>query len=202
MAPGCFGFDNDDETVFSQDLKFIDSARIIVAMIGMLSAIPSTPLHRRLSAAGRLDPTDHPAHGTNVIPLQMTREQLSDGYVRLMASLYEPEAFFRRLDDLYLHGGIDTDRAWQQYAAQRPVLRRWRNFRAWLEAFGLAARLLFGVPDGSLRLVYMRQFARFLRVRRNAHAARIYALKCAVHYHMHQMVNTLMTPDGPVVNTI
>jgi radical SAM superfamily enzyme YgiQ (UPF0313 family) len=196
------GFDNDDETVFSQHLKFIDSARIIVAMIGMLSAIPSTPLHRRLSAAGRLDPTDHPAHGTNVIPLQMTREQLSDGYVRLMASLYEPEAFFRRLDDLYLHGGIDTDRAWQQYAAQRPVLRRWRNFRAWLEAFGLAARLLFGVPDGSLRLVYMRQFARFLRVRRNAHAARIYALKCAVHYHMHQMVNTLMTPDGPVVNTI
>ena len=57
-------------------------ARIAVAMIGMLSAIPKTPLHDRLAAEGRLDPSDEPEFGTNVIPLQMSREELRDGYVR------------------------------------------------------------------------------------------------------------------------
>ncbi len=50
--------------------------------------------------------------------------------------------------------------------------------------------------------MYLRQFARFQRFRRNAHAARIYAGKCAVHYHMHRMVTPLMARDRPLVNTI
>src|SRR5215471_19250409 len=90
------GFDHDDETVFDSHRRFFMSARISMAMIGMLSAIPKTPLHARLAASGRLDPTDNPAEGTNVIPLQMTRKALSEGYVRLMVDLYEPDAFFNR----------------------------------------------------------------------------------------------------------
>ena len=39
-------------------------------MIGMLYAIPKTPLHARLAEEGRLDPADEPEFGTNVIPLQ------------------------------------------------------------------------------------------------------------------------------------
>ena len=42
-------------------------------MIGMLSAIPKTPLHARLAAEGRLDESDEPQFGTNVIPARMTR---------------------------------------------------------------------------------------------------------------------------------
>lgn len=195
------GFDNDDETVFDAHRRFLESARIDTAMIGMLSAIPSTPLHSRLSSAGRLDPADHPAYGTNVIPLQMTREALSDGYVRLMASVYEPQAYFKRLDDLYLTGKIEIDRAWQQYAAQHPWRRRARHLRLWLEAFAIMLRLLYGVPDRSLRNIYLRQFWRFLRSRRNASAVRVYAIKCAIHYHMHQMVRMLAARDRPLVNT-
>src|SRR5947209_9175081 len=94
------GFDNDDATIFDAQRQFLKEARIVNAMIGMLSAIPKTPLHARLAAEGRLDPADENEFGTNVIPAQLTREELRDGYVRVMHDLYEPEAYFERLEDL------------------------------------------------------------------------------------------------------
>jgi len=48
---------------------------VLHAMIGMLSAIPKTPLYNRLAAEGRLDLEDESEFGTNVIPLRMTREE-------------------------------------------------------------------------------------------------------------------------------
>src|SRR4029077_7210476 len=44
------GFDNDDTTIFEAQKTFLRDARILHAMIGMLSAIPKTPLHARLAA--------------------------------------------------------------------------------------------------------------------------------------------------------
>jgi len=195
------GFDSDDETIFDAHRRFIASARINMAMVGMLSAIPKTPLYARLKSAGRLDPTDHPVLGTNVLPLQMSRQTLSDGYVRLVADLYEPQAYFQRVDDLYVTGNIEIDRAWQRYAARHPWRRLMRHGWFWLEAFFILGRLLWSIPDRSLRALYGRRFLRFLRFRRNATAARVYAQKCAVHYHMHQMVRTLQARDRPLLNT-
>ena len=40
------GFDNDDESVFAAQAQFLAEARVSTAMIGMLSAIPRTPLYR------------------------------------------------------------------------------------------------------------------------------------------------------------
>ena len=53
-------------------------------MSGMLSAIPKTPLHDRLASEGRLDLADRPEFGTNVIPLQIGREELLEGYLRVL----------------------------------------------------------------------------------------------------------------------
>src|SRR5207248_3148075 len=50
------GFDNDDSSIFEAQSRFLSQARISTAMIGMLSAIPKTPLHARLAKEGRLDP--------------------------------------------------------------------------------------------------------------------------------------------------
>ena len=88
------GFDHDDESTFAGQQSFFGAARISIAMVGMLSAIPKTPLHARLAAAGRIDPAENPAYGTNVIPLRMSREELTEGYVRLMDNLYKPKAYF------------------------------------------------------------------------------------------------------------
>jgi hypothetical protein len=56
------------------------------------------------------------------------------------------------------------------------------------------------VPDRSLRRVYRERMWRILQVRRNPTLIRVYAIKCAVHYHMHQLVGAL-SARGPVLNT-
>ncbi len=76
------GFDNDDESIFEAQRSFIADARIVSSMIGMVYAIPNTPLHARLKSENRLDPSDDPAFGTNVIPARLDRAKLRNGYLR------------------------------------------------------------------------------------------------------------------------
>ena len=83
------------QPVFDAHREFISEARINIANVGMLSAIPSTPLYARLEAANRLDPTDHPRYGTNVIPLRMTRTSqrglcAADGKSLRSVGLFQP----------------------------------------------------------------------------------------------------------------
>ncbi len=77
-------------------------------MAGMLSAIPKTPLYDRLEAEGRLDnaAADDPNIATNVIPLQMTREEMRDGWLDLMDRLYDAENYFERFDALFIEGRL------------------------------------------------------------------------------------------------
>ncbi len=55
MCGMILGFDHDDETIFDAQVKFISEARVINVMLGMLSAIPKTPLYDRMVKEGRLD---------------------------------------------------------------------------------------------------------------------------------------------------
>src|SRR5262249_30583746 len=96
------GFDNDDGSIFDRQIEFIQQSRISLSMSGMLSAIPKTPLHARLAAEGRLDPADRSEFGTNIIPLQIGREDLLEGYFRVLNELYKPGAYFDRTDALFL----------------------------------------------------------------------------------------------------
>src|SRR5262249_52129504 len=75
------GFDHDDSTIFRAQCEFIRDAHIVHAMIGMLHAIPKTPLYVRLASEGRLDCDDDPEFGTNVIPQRISRAELRAGYV-------------------------------------------------------------------------------------------------------------------------
>ncbi len=96
------GFDQDDRGIFDRQIQFIQQGRIAFSMSGMLSAIPKTPLYDRLAADGRLDFADTCEYGTNVVPLLMTREELRDGYVRVLDALYQPDAYFDRTEALFL----------------------------------------------------------------------------------------------------
>ena len=60
------GFDHDEVTVFDAQARFLRDAGIAQAMIGMLYAIPKTPLYARLAVEGRLDDEDLARYGTNV----------------------------------------------------------------------------------------------------------------------------------------
>ncbi len=117
------GFDSDDETVFERQYDFLQQARIVGAMAGMLSAIPKTPLYARLEAEGRLDnaAADDPNIATNVIPLNMTREAMRDGWLDLMIRLYEAENYFSRFNDLFVEGRHPTGQRQDGLAPQEPV---------------------------------------------------------------------------------
>lgn len=87
------GFDHDDKDIFEDQFRFIQENGITLAMVGMLQAIPRTPLYERLQREGRLVEDDP---NCNFIPKQMSREELREGYWNLVKRLYAPEAFLDR----------------------------------------------------------------------------------------------------------
>jgi radical SAM superfamily enzyme YgiQ (UPF0313 family) len=193
------GFDHDHTDIFDAQREFIQQARITSTMIGMLHAIPKTPLHARLAAAGRLDPDDHPRCGTNVIPLKMTREELRDGYIVVLNDLYEPKAYFDRLDELFISANIKLgNRNCPKYWRRHP----WRNLKtqvlAWAQGWGLYWRLMWSVPDPGLRKLYRARIQRLLRCRRDSSVFFFYVIKCAMHYHAYRMAREMKATDALV----
>ena len=179
------GFDHDDPSIFDVMPRFLGEARISAALIGMLHAIPTTPLYDRLAKAGRLnDDEASDRYGTNVIPLRMSREQLRDGFIDVMQKSYAVDAYFERLDAQFI------DERFKFTLHQLPY---WRTHRwAWVKRlFGnyvkftvVAARLLRHVGDETLRSRYRRQLLRVIRARGlEPHILFIYALKVVTHYH-------------------
>ena len=93
------GFDSDDKQIFEDQFRFIQENGITLAMVGMLQAIPRTPLYQRLKQEGRLVEEDP---NCNFLPKQMSREELRRGYWDLVNRLYTPDAFFDRYFKVYL----------------------------------------------------------------------------------------------------
>src|SRR5262249_16287153 len=95
------GFDTDGEHIFEVQEKFISSMPIAAAMIGLLTALPNTALWRRLDKEGRLrsDSTGDQFGRPNFDPI-LDERTLLEGYRRLMAAIYHPEAFYDRSEAL------------------------------------------------------------------------------------------------------
>ncbi|RJQ41765.1 MAG: DUF4070 domain-containing protein [Nitrospiraceae bacterium] len=99
------GFDADDTNIFNEQLRFIHAASIPVAMVGILQAIPGTPLYERIRQEGRLrDNEEGGIRGavnslirTNIAPLNMGLEELANGYGFLVRNLYSYDNFAERL---------------------------------------------------------------------------------------------------------
>ena len=97
------GFDADDESIFERQYQFIVDSGIVLAAVGLLMAIPSTPLHARLTMENRLRPVDefrtirNQFATTNIIPAQMTFEQLISGFRVLQQRLIQEETIHKRI---------------------------------------------------------------------------------------------------------
>jgi radical SAM superfamily enzyme YgiQ (UPF0313 family) len=196
------GFDNDDATIFEAQSRFLKEARISTTMIGMLSAIPKTPLHDRLANEGRLDPCDESEFGTNVIPLRLSREELRDGYVQLMAEVYEPETYFDRLEDLYLREKMPYNQAVVRYWKRHPWAWLKTQTRNLVTSAVLFHRLMKATPEASLRREYRRRLARVLRVRPDPNILVLFLFKCAMHYHQFTLAKQMSSGRSPIYNTI
>jgi radical SAM superfamily enzyme YgiQ (UPF0313 family) len=195
------GFDGDEPSIFQAQEEFLRAARISHAMVGMLTAIPKTPLYRRLAGEGRLDSEDVSEFGTNVIPLHMSRETLRDGYMRVMKDLYTPEAFFDRVDDLYLKERAPFFAAMHAYHRRNPWRRANDVVKDMCMAVGLFARLMRRVSEPELRREYRRRLARMLRERPEARMIFLYVVKCAMHYHHFTMARQMGRGGARLVNS-
>ena len=131
------GFDRDTPAVFEQQRRFILDSGIMVAMVGLLTALPKTPLYERLKREGRLVEgaahSDNTRARTNIVPKRMSVEQLTAGYQWLYAELLGDGGIAERIRNKLAHFGTPA-----QLVRERP-----------LEAAGILWRLLVrGIARG------------------------------------------------------
>ena len=89
------GFDNDDATIFEDQYNFLQLAGVPIVMLGILQAIPRTPLYERLEKAGRLRSAsqgNNTLSFTNIEPLQLSYDELIEGYRKLFQRIYTWDA--------------------------------------------------------------------------------------------------------------
>ena len=98
------GFDTDPPDIFELQIDFIRDLAVPISMIGLLTALPNTKLHRRLKEEGRLLAA---INGNNTHSLELNFKPklpaafLARGYLRILAEIYEPATYFRRCLDFF-----------------------------------------------------------------------------------------------------
>lgn len=144
------GFDGDTLEAFETQRRFITDAGIQAAMVGLLTALPRTPLYERLQREGRLRPgegTDNTQAATNIVPKTMAYEAMVDGYRDLYRQLLSARGIGRRIRNKVRH-------------LHAPVYRSGYSMTGRL---GIAARLLIkGILPGGPAMIL--QFLRSLPV--------------------------------------
>lgn len=100
MAGFIVGFDNDPENVFEDLINFIQKTGIATAMVGMLTALPKTPLWDRLVKEGRLlkDSSGENTDATLNFEPAMGKEKLLAGYKKILSTIFEPNFYYKTLD--------------------------------------------------------------------------------------------------------
>jgi radical SAM superfamily enzyme YgiQ (UPF0313 family) len=93
------GFDHDTPAVFKEIEDFLDKTASPFASISILNAPNHTPLYERMKREGRLveDFRGFWHLTTNIIPKQLTPDELYFGQKQLFKKLYEPDYFQRRM---------------------------------------------------------------------------------------------------------
>jgi radical SAM superfamily enzyme YgiQ (UPF0313 family) len=97
------GFDTDPPDIFDRQIRFVSEAAIPTAMVGLLTALPGTRLHRRLESEGRLlaHSSGNNTHdlSLNFVP-RMDMDTLIAGYKRVITEVYRPARYFERCAEL------------------------------------------------------------------------------------------------------
>jgi radical SAM superfamily enzyme YgiQ (UPF0313 family) len=127
VAGMIIGFDTDDSAIFEDQYAFLQEAGIPIVMLGLLQAIPRTPLYERLERAGRLrSPTqgNNTLSFTNIEPTCMPYAELVNGYRTLFARLYTFEAI--------AHRWLSNVDAWRSVPGRRWLQKPLGRFRPFL----------------------------------------------------------------------
>ena len=186
------GFDSDDLTIFDQMEPFIKDSKIINALVGQLYAIPKTPLHARLKEDDRLHFDEVLEYGTNIKPLQMSNDELLDGFVKVMGDLYDTDAYFDRMDKFFIEDKfkyvIDHLPFWKKH----PFSWMKRTSVYYISIMVMYRRLMRDIPERSLRAAYKKRIRKVMRARFfSPHIVFVYLIKVTMHYHYFTMVQNM-----------
>ena len=121
------GFDNDTLESFDGQYRFIMKSGIQAAMVGLLTALPKTPLYERLKGAGRLLDTaaaDNTKLATNVVPKHMGYDEMIAAYQRLYRRLLTDRAIAERIRNKMRHLGPPVYAG--EYALPQRIAIVWR----------------------------------------------------------------------------
>ena len=143
LAGFIIGFDNDTLKTFDLQYNFIQNSGIQTAMVGLLTAVPKTPLYERLEKDGRLikdaSCTDNTKLGTNLIPKQMSYDEMVEGYRDL---------YYRLLDDRTIADRINN----KMNHLKNPIFKSTYTLKDQVSVFGKFMKN--GILKGGARRIY------------------------------------------------
>ena len=195
------GFDHDDASIFETQRQFVQDSHITEALVGMLFAIPKTPLYTRLEVEGRLDREDRSKFGTNVIPLKMSREDLRNNYVQLLKKIYRPDAYFERLENFIGRGGYSFTPNHARYLRENFWPSLLTQAKYLVSAMVLSIELMRKVSDPVLKSEYRRRLFKAIRKWPGPLGFFFYAFKCAMHYHYYSLIKEMPDQVSPVYSS-
>lgn len=137
------GFDNEGPRVADDVVECVEASGIVMALVGLLVALPATQLGRRLAAEGRFTPevdmprgrpmVDQTTEGLN-FRTRRPRADILEDYATVLRRIYHPGSYFARV--------LATARRLRRKPGYRPTPREWlRLLRAFVRVVG---RLGFG----------------------------------------------------------
>lgn len=99
-----FGLEGDDPSAFDRQLEFIKETNFIPVQVGLLQAVPETPLYSRAIEENRILrlpsiygltalSEEELSKVTNLIPQKMTEEELEKNFARVLRKMFSPESF-------------------------------------------------------------------------------------------------------------
>jgi hypothetical protein len=118
------GFDHESPHVAADVIACVEDSGIVMALVGLLVALPATQLGRRLAAEGRFTPeedmprgrpmVDQTTEGLNFRTLRPKADILAD-YAAVLRRIYHPQSYFERV--------LATARRLRRQGGYRPGLR-------------------------------------------------------------------------------
>jgi len=97
------GFDNDPPSIFDRQIDFIQKTGVVVAMVGILDALPKTRLYERLKTEGRLL-TASSGNNTDLsisFSPKMDIGLLMEGYKKILRRIYSPKEYCERIVNFF-----------------------------------------------------------------------------------------------------
>ncbi|MFM7199820.1 MAG: radical SAM protein [Myxococcota bacterium] len=163
------GFDNDDPTIFDEQLTFINETPLLVTRCNILTAIPHTQFWHRMKEEGRLVPeevrlSDPSPMMPNFYPVNFTRESLLYGHLQFVEKVWSAQNMERRL---------------RQYLSQVEYVSPVAHHRPSRKQLAILARLFRKMmleSDAADRRVFMRMLYDVLRLNPKAMRAALFSL--------------------------